>query len=357
MRGIRSRGRADCTGFTLTELMVALAMSVIVLGCAVALFAKALDASFMITNRAEMQQNARVALNSLSRDLSLAGAGLPVGGVQLPAGAGAAKSHFACDMTGACYVANNDFPNNHLYGIIPEDASGPAIIGVTTDSITVVYADNTFPGLSQYPLTNVTPSGNQITFDGRTNPPIGDPAVGLKPGDLVMLSNTNGGAIGTITSLAAGGKVNFASNDWLDLNQPGAANGNIAALANPGPPAGNFPQTTAQRVDVITYFLQVPVGAGALPRLMRQVNAQPPAPVAENVENLQFSYDIYDDTTATASSNLPDAGLGAGKSPNQIRAINISVTVRAADLKGAVQRLTLATSVSARDMSFRDRYD
>jgi hypothetical protein len=90
---------------------------------------------------------------------------------------------------------------------------------------------------------------------------------------------------------------------------------------------------------------------------MRQVGGQTPIPVAENIENLQASYDIYDETSGTETSNLDDAGLSSGKSPNQIRKINLSISARANDLKGKVQRMTLATSVSARDMSFRDRYD
>jgi hypothetical protein len=117
---------------------------------------------------------------------------------------------------------------------------------------------------------------------------------------------------------------------------------------------------------VITYYLDVPPGPDGVryttddlpPRLMRQVNGQTPAPVAEGIADLQFSYDIFDEGAGSATANLSDAGLSYGKSPNQIRKVNIvSMTARSAQkgVKG-YQGVDLATSVGVRNMSFRDRY-
>ncbi len=49
---------------------------------------KALQITDLVTVRAEMQQDGRAAINSILKDLSLSGTGMPVGGVQLPTGHG-----------------------------------------------------------------------------------------------------------------------------------------------------------------------------------------------------------------------------------------------------------------------------
>jgi prepilin-type N-terminal cleavage/methylation domain-containing protein len=350
-------------GFTLIELTIAMALGVLILGTAVALFSKALDASFIVTQRAEMQQNGRAAVGMLAKDISLAGAGLPTGGVQLPSGAGATTSLYGCDQT-TCYLTTNTYPSNHLYGAIPGPAYGMSINagGAATDVATVAYTDTTFP-LNVYSVT-IAAGGVSATFTLPTPPPvplppaINDPAVGLKAGDLVLFSNNLGSGVGEVTNVAAGGVVSFANSDPLNINQSAAAAGNLSAIAA-------ATQTIAYRLLVITYYIDVPPGPDGIrytaddgpPRLMRQVNGQSPIPVAENISGLQFTYDIFDDTTGTATANLKDAGMSAGKTPNQIRKVNLSVTTRS-PLHGGqgFQSLGLATSVSARDMSFKDRY-
>src|SRR5712692_7187915 len=83
-------------GFTLVELMAALFVGLIILASATYLFSQALKASFVISQRAEMQQNGRAAVGLTSKDISLAGAGLPVGGVQLPTATGT-NSKYGCE--------------------------------------------------------------------------------------------------------------------------------------------------------------------------------------------------------------------------------------------------------------------
>jgi hypothetical protein len=50
--------------------------------------------------------------------------------------------------------------------------------------------------------------------------------------------------------------------------------------------------------------------------------------------------------------------MSSGKSPNQIRKVNIVSMTARSGTKGVqgFQAVDLATSVSVRDMSFRDRY-
>jgi hypothetical protein len=154
----------------------------------------------------------------------------------------------------------------------------------------------------------------------------------------------------------------FANGDPLNINQSGAAGGNIASLLDP-PPGPTFPLTWAVRGIVVTYYIEVPPGEDGMagtaddgdPRLMYQVNGHSPVPVADRVENLQFSYDIFDDDDSVATANLADAD-GA---PNQIRKVNITITVRSPStglFNTGAKRVSLSTSVSPRNLSFRDRF-
>jgi hypothetical protein len=112
-----------------------------------------------------------------------------------------------------------------------------------------------------------------------------------------------------------------------------------------------------------------PLGVGAgTPVLMRQVNGRIPVPVAENVVNLQFTYDTYDSTGNLLAASC-DGGETAAPpvSPNLIRTINIKhmtfrsqmAGARLANAAGAstgYQGYDVQTSISARNLSFSQRY-
>ena len=76
---------------------------------------------YTVTQRAETQQNMRAAIELMTKDISLAGAGLPSGGLQLVTGG--TTSLFGCNQTGTCYVPGGTYPNsgagtpNYMYGL------------------------------------------------------------------------------------------------------------------------------------------------------------------------------------------------------------------------------------------------
>lgn len=365
------------SGFTLLEMMIALSLGVLVIGSAVQLFSKAMDLTFLVSQRAEMQQNGRASVGLLAKDISLAGAGLPTGGVALPSGTVRAPI-YGCDQA-TCYVsgispAGIAYPNTQLYGVIPGNSFGIPMTagGANTDVITVVYTDPSSPLSLGYTVTNFGPNGTSITVappSPMPTPPIPlllDPAVGIKVGDLIMITYNGNTAVAEATGIV-GNIISFSDLDRLNMNQSSAPGGNMKAICNPcgAIPVGT-PPPVAIRLLAITYYLDIPAGPDGLrytaddlpPRLMRQINGQTAVPVADGIGDLQFSYDIFDDSAGTDTSNLADAGLSIGKSPNQIRKVNIvSMTTRSA-MHGqrGYQGLDLATSVSVRNMSFRDRY-
>jgi len=339
-------------GLSLMEALVALLIGSIVLTAGATLVTKALQITDLITVRTEMQQDGRAAINSVLKDLSLSGTGMPVGGIQLPTGAGSTPSLFACSG-GVCSLKNHTFPANHLYPVLPDANDGKVQKGAP-DALTMAYIDRT---LNLGTASNITASGSQIDLAN---------VAGINIGDLIMLSNVHGSAIGMVTNvLTVSNTVVFGNSDPLNINQPAAANGNIAALQDPGP-GNKYPPTTAARILVISYYLQQNAGPDGTFntnddnwQLMRQVNGQQPVPVMDGVENLQVSYDVYDDTAASASSTLVTNTKSANGTPGLIRKINVVMNVRSLRPAGpgkALSHLTLAAAVSPRNLSFRDRY-
>jgi hypothetical protein len=339
-------------GLSLMEALVAMLVASIVLAAGSSLLIKALQITDLVTVRSEMQQDGRAAINSILKDLSLSGTGMPVGGVQLPTGTGSTKSLLAC-AGGVCFLKNHSFPGNHMYPVLPDPNDGNVQQG-TPDALSMVYIDRT---LNLGTAASITPSGSQMGLAS---------VVGVNIGDLIILSNVHGSAIGMVTNvLNNSNTLVFANSDPLNINQPSAANGNIAGLQDPGP-GNKYPATTAARILLITYYLQQSAGPDGTYgtdddnwQLMRQVNGQQPVPVMDGVENLQVTYDVYDDTANNSSSTLVTNTKTANGTPGLIRKINVVLNVRSTRKTGptkSLSHLTLAAAVSPRNLSFRDRY-
>ena len=355
----------NARGFTLVELLVAVALGLIVLAATTQLFKSGMDATILVTQSSEMQQNIRATLNLVGKDVSMAGSGLPPAGIALPFGAGSTPSFFAVDA-GKAWLANNTYPANYMYGIIPGagnglELGGPALItatGAGSDAITVVYADYAFP-LNQYTtaIPPLNPLGDKVKFTPPVPLPAGFPAIqsptGIQVGDLILFSNNLGNAVGEVTGIAPAGastNLSFANGDPLKINQSGAASGNIKSIIGGG-------TTIATRIWVITYFIEIPAAASAQPpRLMRQVNGQTPSPVSDNIIGLKISYDVCDGTNGPNCSGIANPLL-APFSPSQIHKVNIQVMGQTLTSYGNKSRSTvLTTSVSTRSLSFKDRY-
>lgn len=346
-------------GFSLLEMMISMSLGLLVMGSMVQLFKMATTTSRLVVQRTEMQQNMRAAIELMTRDISLAGSGLPPGGIQLPLGGN--PSRYGCDQA-TCYVPGGTYPNNnYMTGVLPGYSNGvqgkatiPAAPGARDDSITVIYEDQSFP-LFQYQLDFPSPTstGTQLNVNvpfPAPNPlPVQITSVGgIQVGDVILLSNGTY-AVGEVTAVS-NNSLTFADNDALNLNQSGAGiTNNIRAL-------NNGSHLTGYRLWVVTYYLTVP-GNGQSPRLMRQVNGRAPVPVADDIINLQFAYDLFNANTNALDPNQPDPLSFPSDSLGLVQKVNISVMGQSLvnSVKDA-QNMRLATSVSARSMAFFDRY-
>ena len=354
----RSSNRLEL-GFTMVELLMALVVTIVIVGGGILVFTNSVQSSTRSLKYSDIQTEARAALSQITRDLSQAGTGVPLNGIAIPSRtAGGANPNFACDTT-QCYTGVDiPFTQGLLYKITPGNAIGPTI-SEPSDVIKVVYVDPTL-NWSGVQGAVVAPNGGSVVMPVGTAPAVNDPAVGITPGDVMLLQNVYGSAVGVVTAVA--GQVIFFGPDPLNINQLAAPSGNIIALGTPGTNPLTYPATQISRLIMVTYFIQPFVGPnGPDARIMRQVGTHPPVPIAEHIEDLKFTYDVVDPITNALTANSLDASIGTPpvSQPNQIRKVNISVTARAArkETTGDFLRINLTTSIGPRNLSFRDRYN
>lgn len=373
-------------GFTLIELLVASSIGLIVILTMTSLFKTGMDATFTVTQRAEVQQNMRAAIELMTQDIGHAGAGLPTGGLQL---ATAGVSNYACYQT-TCYLPTHNYPNNvgtgvanYMYGILPGYSNGvengvtiPNASAARNDSITVIYQDYAFQ-LDNFTFTQLSATSVQAVLNSTTNPQLPNNIMapgGLNIGDVLFFyvsqtgtstGNSNNGntqvqtaAIAAeITGISGTGPwtLTFNSGDPLNMNQTGGADNLASAFTAASATASTM---KVYRLNVVSYFLEVPVAGGTVqnPRLMRQVNGQQAIPVADNIINMQFSYDVIDAFTGYLSANLNNP-IASGQSPTTIQKVNIWLMGESLTSGGKrSQSMYLITSVAARSMSFCNSY-
>ena len=378
---MKRRATVRNQGFTLLEMMVAMALGAVVLGAAAQMFSKSLGATWLVSQRAEMQQDFRAAATMLTKDAGMAGSGMGNNiQIGLPSGTGIVPV-YGCDQTPRCYIngAAVAYPTQlegavnvpYLYGLMPGSQFGPTVNAAAgpTDVMTVVNADTNFLlSCNNVSVTSATvvkftlPAPLPVTCI--VPPPllapqaVNDPVVGLTPGDLVQFQVTKGGAgatsstiLGEVTNVrqtsATTWDVTFAAGDPLLMNQPAAAAGSIAQIVGG--------TGSATRINVISYYIDNTI---VPPRLMRQTSGHSPIPLAENVAFLQFSYDLYNSNTGAVLVDQADGGASQGLTPNQITKINIKHMSINSTLHGTMgyQGLDLQTSVSARDLTFKNDY-
>ncbi len=348
----------DERGFTLVELLVSTAIMMVVIGVATTAFKNAIDLTAGGALIADSNQSLRAAANLMIRDLIQAGRGIPIGGLQIPSGAGAGALNRP-GPPGATYTFDN-VNYTTLPAIVPGSALGPAINGQMTDIITVLMTD---PSLAALTL-NATPAvaGQAVLAADGSSLDVGgnaawitNPASGVRAGDLIMFTNTLGNALQTVTATDGLAVVSFAAGDGFNFNQPGATQGSITQiLATP------VPQTTAQRVLMITYYVDNTSTPG-IPRLARRVNAGAGQVLAGAIEDLELSYDLVDGASnPIAQPVVPITIGGVLYTPNQIRKINLHVGVRSEERSRRTNdyvRNHLSTVVSVRSLAYRSRYE
>lgn len=345
------------SGFTLLELLVSMVIVLVVTGGALTAFTSALKANETITQKLQMNDQLRIALDLMVRDLIQTGQGLPTTKViTSPSGGGATAVRRPSPPTMSYLfpVGTTEFP-----AVVTGDAEGLTLNGLLTDTITVFYAD-TLP--CQAPCSdpfapvsvNVAGDGSSVTVDSALSPgrPVSGVTDGVKEGDLLLFTALNNYAMQLATADATGTAIAFGLGDDMNLNQRGTATAGTIRQLDPTPAnlSATYPASMT-RIRMVTYYVDNNTDPN-LPRLIRRINMNEGRVVAFGVEGMQFTYDLVDGDTNPTDIDDPDT-------PNQIRKVNIGLTVRSTDRNertGDFARASIATQVSFRSLALRDRY-
>ena len=400
-------------GFTLLETLLAMVLSLILLGIAFNIFDKLNNAADQAGTMADVNENLRAGTNMIARDLSTAGADIPLGGFTLPSGGAACvpiqlplPSATLNAVSPAVFTLPTQYFNPGCLGNLPVIApgsgygpsSGSGTTQIPTDTVTLI-AVNPLSQLGQYQLSNIVPvttansyccfpaattsvtvTVNALTNGGNPINVAGPNWVQVVPGQLIMLTNGNGQvllAVSSVTATTITFTTGDAANDPMGLNQfplsaSSPTSGTIAQLQTMGvPPAANFyPATTASQINMTTYYLDNVSRPGPPPTwmLMKQVGtgaplvgtpptvpSQPPQPVAMGINVLQFAYSL----SPAAEPTDPTRTFVAPYTPNTIRKVNLWMTAIADHRNrktGTYYTNSIGTSVTAQNLAFYNKY-
>ena len=329
-------------GFSLIELLIAVSLTLTVLAGTFSMLQEAGRASRLASTTSDANQNLRIAMNAVLRDLIQAGEG-DFGlrtGISIPTGAGV-DPIVRPSPAGFTW----SFPEHYtvLPAVSPGNGIGVVVNGIATDVITILYQDRRldFSGV----IPNIPASGASMTFPVAF--PIDDEAVGIKDGDLIRFGN---GAMQEVSNVA-GNTVHFSDAMTSGLNQRTAPDGSVMELRNGEP---NFPDLPVSRVTMVTYYLKF--GPGGMPQLVRRANYGAERIIAIGVENLQLTFDLVDGATNPTNVDTFDADTAEG----QIRKVNLYMAGRSREVdvsSGFPLRTSLSTQVSLRSLAFVSRYD
>jgi type II secretory pathway pseudopilin PulG len=374
-------------GFTMIEILVATIILIIAVGICAAMLTQAQHSTEAVALQANTQENLRAGMHFMTRDLMQAGEGIPPQGIYIPVtGAGTT----AVNRPGTLSI----FPGNPtiLAPVLPGAGQGPfattinpltgvVLTGGATDILNVIYADNTLVSsgatpntLNGLPVTQlagaticngaIDPTGLTVTLDANCFTMPGTPTP-IAVGNLIMFANANGTALEYVTNVV-GQVITFAAGDPAGLNQTGFPTGTVASIN-----AANVP-TVITRVWMVTYYISTTNPYH--PQLIRQVNypnfpvgaaANPPQDIADDIEDLTFSYDIVNssDPVGTYANGPGDAATPvAPDTAFQIRAVNVTLFGRSErPYTGAGSpmyfRNNLSTHVSIRDTAFVNQFN
>jgi prepilin-type N-terminal cleavage/methylation domain-containing protein len=368
------------SGFTLVELLLAILVTTVVLAAAFLMFRDSTRANSNVTQTADMTDNQRAGLNLLVQDLIQTGTGIPTGGISIPNTVNASGCNVGASVNRppANLFLTFEGPNTAnahcnviLPAVEPGDGLGPAVSspdgtsGPATDVLTILYADNTL-SLVQKPINGAACPGGSIAADGSTVTfdstcvTLGAAGIPINAGDLLMIYNGNNsnGVLQAVTSVN-GQTLNFAAGDSFNLNGRTAteAAGTVRQLQNltGGVPNGTYPPTSATRIWMVTYYVDTSTDP-AHPRLMREVNFNTPQPVAESLEDLQFTYNFAD---GTSPAPVNQASVPLTDNENEIRSVNVYLGTRSTSAKaGSNQfiRSNVSTQVALRSMAYFNTY-
>ena len=370
---INEDSKAGHAGFTLVELLIAMVIVAVIMGATLTALTNAYRATESVRGIIGLNNNLRIGMDLIVRDLIQVGQGMPTGRtVQVPNGTGALRIQRPHPQGSAC----TQWPAGTITipAINVGPGCGPAINGVATDMVTTLAVDSVLDAVPVWSF-DVNAHSATVSLPAQAAGGIDISAGGpddVRVGDLMMFAKGSVSALAYVTAVNGGQTFTFGTGDPMNLNQFDAAlNGTVDDLATLAPTTAN--SSAVSRIRMITYYLDNTLDA-TTPSLVRHMNWGDPnaavnmrgRTVAFAIENLQITYDMVDGVTNPSNVRMLAVDLttaGACNpspcSPNQIRKVNVFFAGRSTDRFSATReffRNTLTTQVSLRSLALVDRY-
>jgi prepilin-type N-terminal cleavage/methylation domain-containing protein len=330
------------TGFTLLELMVAMALSLVLLGMAFTLVQQLSTTADFVGSMSDVNENLRAALNMVSRDLQQAGQDIPVGGIPIPSGGSATAINRPGPPGGLTFTG----------GVIPVLTPGYQMGRVQGTGTNAIYTDTvTIIGVSEASQFNQSlVSGGPTVSSAQATITVSSTAAGyVVPGLLIMLTNANASCLLAVSSVnAATGVITFThgdtTNDPLGVNQfSGPTGGTINQLQTSG--NGAWPQIMAYPIWMSTYYLD-----NSNPgRLMKQATMGTAQPVALGIDVMTITYTCSSGTSPTRNPG----------SPNTVQKVALTMIAETDHLNrgnGQWYSKSITNAVAIQNLDFHNKY-
>jgi type II secretory pathway pseudopilin PulG len=327
------------TGYSMLEMMIALAGMLIIGGASLALISKSIKYANSTYNVTDAEQSLRSAQEAINRDLTSAGDGLRgIGTITAPI---AFVSSYITRTPVTCNDAN--FP---CIGIVTSDDSiptGTAIPGASpaanfqanSDRISMLIRDTTFNSGNSVSLF----AGKISVLGASTIMVVGTSEIGLfQVGEIYALTSQNSAAFGVVSAIdSTNKKVTLTSGDSYGLNQNSALS-SISQVATFVAGLNTSP-VAVMRMQIIQYYV---TSNGLLMRRVIGVRGAGfrDSVVAEHVTNLQFRY-LTNLTDSNGNVVQPMGVLSSSTEQNAVREIETTVGL---ETVGAVNTITNANS-------------
>jgi type IV pilus assembly protein PilW len=333
-------------GFSLVEMMLAMALGLIVVTGIVQLFIGNSQSSNVISGQARLQENARFAFEFMSAAARRAGYfgclsddqtrvwGLVGAPAQLP--------EYNIDQSVAGFEAQGG--GNWLPSIVnlPGGTPGNTNAGGTIDGASIQDGTDVIVFRNLRQPTQSLVNTLQPLDEAVITAPNGDP--GFETNDIVMVADCEQSAVFRITNMVVAGNQATLFND-PNIGGTSAFFQNAALVTPPAGPQVNFtksflgrsygPDSIVGEVESTFFFIADSTranNAGEMPSsLWQKTGPDAPVELIQGVEDMQILYGV--DTTLNDGIPNPNRYVTADAVPDpaQVVAINVSLTVNSID--------------------------
>lgn len=335
-------------GFSLLEMLIAVAVLVVLTGSIAALLRDTMKVTTATYEITDAQENLRIAQEYINRDLMNAGDGLKsISTIRVP-------KTFVQNYITLNPITDSSMPSGTTnLGILTSDNNLPANTAVTgsnpstvvrtaSDRQTILEIDPNFTPIALAGTTAaINSSGSTIKVSSAD---IGK----FNVGEVYFVTSALGGTFVTITAKDTSTRIlSCANGDSLGLNLTGTG-GHLKAISNSGALA-----TSLMRMRIIHYYVT------STKLLMRREIGVAGATfrdsiIAEHVLNVQLNYHL-NTTDSNGNISQPTATLSNTEQRLAVRQVETTVTVETpkALQSGTNPTISATTATSVRNMQFR----